>query len=91
MKKILTNTSLEAYLKTIELIKERLNSGNEKDSFHVIIVPKQFTATVRLGVYTDIPGATQKIQVTSFEEMAKDYLQSSRFKFPIFDTCVKLH
>jgi len=81
VKKILTNTSLEAYLQTIELIKNRLLGDNAKESNHIIIVPRQFTATVRLGVYTDLNEGTQNIQVTSFEEMAKDYLRNSRFKF----------
>ena len=79
MLKIVANTSRQAYIETIKLIKKRLDL--DKKSKHLVIVTDQFLATAKLGIYTDLADHKGKIDVTSFEDLARHYLKNNRYEF----------
>lgn len=79
MLKIVANTSRQAYIETIKLIKKRLElDGNSK---HLIVVTDQFLATAKLGVYSDLANYKGKVRVTSFEDLSRHYLKNKRYEF----------
>ena len=79
MLKIVANTSRQAYIETIKLIKQRLElDGNSK---HLIVVTDQFLATAKLGVYSDLANYKGKVRVTSFEDLSRHYLKNKKYEF----------